>query len=87
MRENNYGKLSVEEIIVNNLDRLRDMWVYRYLDSEGKKSWRIYIVRKIMRIRKRTSRIMTILDFCIYCLIGSAAYQVITGKKNSHEIL
>lgn len=78
----NYGKLTVEEVIITELDHVRDIQAYMYLSDEERKQWRVYIVKKILSIRRVTSWIMTWVDLCMYVLIASAGWHIIVYKKD-----
>lgn len=78
----NYGKLTVEEVIITELDHVRDIQAYMYLSDEERKQWRVYIVKKILSIRRVTSWIMTWVDLCMYALIASAVWHIFIYKKD-----
>ena len=75
-----FGKLAIEEIIVDRLEEIKDIEAYRYLCDIDRRNWKINMVRKILSIRKKTSRLMTFLDICMFFLIGSAVYHFVVSK-------
>lgn len=78
-----YGKLTVEEIIVAELDNIRDIEAYRYLPDNERKQWRVMIVRVILSIRRLTSWIMVMMDLLMYVIIGSALFRAFIVKKDT----
>lgn len=76
-----FGKLAIEEIIVDRLEEVKDIEAYRYLCDIDRRNWKINMVRKILSIRKKTSRLMTFLDVCMFLLIGSATYHLVISKN------
>lgn len=76
-----FGKLAIEEIIVDRLEEVKDIEAYRYLCDIDRRNWKINTVRKILSIRKKTSRLMTFLDVCMFLLIGSAIYHFVISKN------
>lgn len=85
MSNKTYSKLTVEEIIVAELDSIRDVEAYRYLSDDERKQWRILIVRTLLSVRRAASWVMVMMDLLMYTVIGSALFRAFIVKKNTAQ--
>lgn len=69
------GKHGIEEIVVDQLSKLRDEPNYRCLEDTDKKRCEQSVIREVLIIRGRVSKIMGVVDLCMYISI------IITGLK------